>query len=206
MTQLPVSKELWICAKQLRKPIPRPFGLMTQPFVLPARPADDIEVDPLQGRTQLRSIEVAVVVDPALNVRVVHLGQVLQGLVAAMMKSPTPDRPADGRQRFRAGGGQEARKGPTRSSQRFSRPEFESEKVKRLVSEVAVPVRILAVDDLCLLRMQHQLAGRKTVGKRAPQRPRLLGALAVTNGVVRVTLERDVRIGSRCEIFSDHTR
>jgi hypothetical protein len=40
-----VSKELWICTKQLRKPIPRPFGLMTQPFELSARPADDIEIE-----------------------------------------------------------------------------------------------------------------------------------------------------------------
>jgi hypothetical protein len=56
---------------------------------------------------------VAVVVDPAANARVVHLGQVLQGLVAAMMKRPAPNCSADGRQRLRTGGGQEARKGPT---------------------------------------------------------------------------------------------
>ena len=100
-----MSKELWICTKQLRKPIPRPLGLMTQPFELTARPADDIEIDPLQGRAQLRPIEVAVVVDPALNVRVVRLGEILQGFVAVMMKRPAPDRPADERQRLRAGGG-----------------------------------------------------------------------------------------------------
>src|SRR6202040_581419 len=108
MTQLPVSEEPRICTTQLSKPISRPFGLMAQPFEFTARPADDIEINPLQGRTQLRPIEVAVVVDPALNVRVVHLGQFLQGLVAAMMKSPSPDRPADGRQRLRAGGRLEA--------------------------------------------------------------------------------------------------
>src|SRR5580704_2049815 len=38
----------------------------------------------------------------------VHLGQFLQGLVAAMMKSPSPDCLADGRQRLRAGGRLEA--------------------------------------------------------------------------------------------------
>jgi hypothetical protein len=31
--------------------------------LLAARPADDIEIDPLQGRAQLRPIEVAVIVD-----------------------------------------------------------------------------------------------------------------------------------------------
>src|SRR5215471_14843417 len=85
-----------------------PPGLPTQPLELAARPADDIEIDPLQGRTQLRLVEVAVVVDPAANARVVHLGQVLQGLIAAMMKRPPPNGSADGRQRLRAGGGLEA--------------------------------------------------------------------------------------------------
>src|SRR2546421_9526991 len=54
-----------------------PLGLATQPLELAARPADDIEIDPLQGRTQLRLVEVAVVVDPAANARVVHFGQIL---------------------------------------------------------------------------------------------------------------------------------
>ena len=41
-------------------------------------------------------------------------------------------------------------------------------KSNELIRKVAAPVRILAVDDLRLLGMQHQLAGRKAVGKRAP--------------------------------------
>jgi hypothetical protein len=47
----------------------RPFGLVTQPLELPARPADDIDIDPLEGRAQLRPIELAVVVDPAFEAR-----------------------------------------------------------------------------------------------------------------------------------------
>src|SRR6516225_4103908 len=114
-----------------------------------------------------------------------------------MMKRPAPNCSADGRQRLRTGGGQEARKGPTSPSQRFPRPECKPEKVERLVRKVAPAVRILAVDDLRLLRVQHQLAGREVILQRTPQRPRLFGALAVTNGIVRVPLERNVRIGSR---------
>jgi hypothetical protein len=37
------------------------------------------------------------------------------------------------------------------------------------------------------------LAGREAVRNRTPECPRLLGALAVTNGIVRVPLERDMR-------------
>src|SRR4029077_10403670 len=110
--------------------------------------------DPLQGRTQLRLVEVAVVVDPAANARVVHFGQVLQGFVAAMMKRPAPNCSADGRQRFRTGGGQEGRKGPNPPPQCFPRSEHKPEEVERLVWQVALAVRILAVDDLRLLRVQ----------------------------------------------------
>src|ERR1700737_3069206 len=168
MAQPPVGKEHWICSAQPVKPVSRPLGLATQPLELAARPADDIEIVPLQGRTQLRLVEVAVIVDPAANARVVHLGQVLQGLVAAMMKRPAPNCSADGRQRLRTGGGQEARKGLTSPSQRFPRSERKPEKVERLVRKVATAVRILAVDDLRLLRMQHQLAGREAIVQRAP--------------------------------------
>src|SRR6516165_2314552 len=105
MAQLPMSEERRICAAKPIKPVACSFGFETQPFEFAARPADDIEVNPLQGRTQLRSVEVAVVVDPASNARVVHLGQIWQGFVAAMMKRPAPDRSANERQRLRAGGG-----------------------------------------------------------------------------------------------------
>src|SRR5438045_8928766 len=114
-----------------------------------------------------------------------------------MMKRPAPNCSADGRQRLRTGGRQEARKGLTSPSQRFPRPECKPEKVERLVRKVAPPVRILAIDDLRLLGMQHQLAGRKAFLQRAPSRPRLFGALAVTNGMLRVALEWDVLIAQR---------
>src|SRR5947209_9603412 len=103
-----MSEERRICAAKPIKPISRPLGLATQPLEFTARPADDIDIDPLQGRTQLRPIEVAVVVDPALNIRIVRLSQILQGLVAVMMKGPAPDCPADGLQRCWAGGRHEA--------------------------------------------------------------------------------------------------
>ena len=59
-----------------------------------ARPANDIEIDPLQGRTQLRPVEAAVIDDPASNDGIKHLCEVLQGFVAAVMERPAPDFPA----------------------------------------------------------------------------------------------------------------
>ncbi len=58
---------------------------MAHPLELATRPPDNIGIDPLQGRAQLRPIEVAVVGDPAADAPIVHLGQLSQGLVAAVM-------------------------------------------------------------------------------------------------------------------------
>src|SRR6266481_7454445 len=118
-----MSKEGWVGPAYPVEPVSRALGLVTHPLELAARPADDIGINPLQGRTQLRLVEVAVVGDPAADARVVHLGQFGQGRVAAMMKRPAPNCSADGRQRLRTGSGQEARKGPTSPSQRFPRSE-----------------------------------------------------------------------------------
>src|SRR6267143_613546 len=191
-----MSKECWVGPAYPVEPISRALGLVTHPLELAAHPPDDISIDPLQGRTQLRLIEVAVVGDPAADARVVHLGQFGQGLVAAMMKRPAADISADARQCLRADGGLETVRedAPVRLHPHYlSGSKLEAEKVKVDVGKVAAPVDILAVDDLRLLRMQHQLAGRQAVGNRAPECPRLPGALAMTNDVVRVPLERDVR-------------
>src|ERR1700682_1770587 len=81
-----MSKECWVGPAYPVEPVSRAFGLVAHPLELAAYPSDDIGIDPLQGRTQLRLVEVAVVGDPASDARVVHLGQFGQGLVAAMTK------------------------------------------------------------------------------------------------------------------------
>src|SRR5258705_10005604 len=99
-----MSKECWVGPAYPVEPVSRAFGLVAHPLELAAYPSDDIGIDPLQGRTQLRLVEVAVVGDPASDARVVHLGQFGQGLVAAMMKRPAADISADARQCLRADG------------------------------------------------------------------------------------------------------
>ena len=64
------------------------LGPAAQALELPARPADQVRVDAQQRRSQLLSVEVAVVVDPALDIRVVDRGQILQGLVSCDGEGP----------------------------------------------------------------------------------------------------------------------
>jgi hypothetical protein len=103
-----MGKERWVGAAEPVEPISRAFGLVAHPLELATRPPDDIGIDPLQGRAQLRPVEVAVVGDPAADARVVHLGQLSQGFIAAVVQRPAVDIAADARQCLRASRGLEA--------------------------------------------------------------------------------------------------
>ena len=160
-----MSEERWVGTAEPVEPISPAFGLVAHSLELATRPPDDIGIDPLQGRTQLRLVEVAVVGDPAADARVVHLGQLGQGFVAAVMQRPAADIAADAHQRLRACGGLETVRedAPVRFHPHdLSGSKLEAEKVEVDVGKVAAPVYILAVDNL-RLRMQHQLAGRENI-------------------------------------------
>src|SRR5215510_1617139 len=106
-----MGEECRVGAAKPVEPISSPLGLVAQSLVLPTCPPNDIGINPLQGRTQLRFVEVAVVENPAADARTMDRGQILQGFVTAVVKRPASELPADAHQRFRAGGGQKARKG-----------------------------------------------------------------------------------------------
>src|SRR4029453_16139444 len=156
-----MSEECRVGAAEPFKPISPTFGLVAHPLELATCPPDDIGIDPLQGRAQLRLVEVAVVGDPAANARIVHLRQISQRLVAAVMQRPASDFPADARQRLRAGGGLKTVREDTPARLHphdLSGSELKAEKVKVDVWEIAAAIHILAVDDLCLMWVMHQIA------------------------------------------------
>jgi len=69
-----MSEERGSRAAEPSNPSSGAFRLMATPLEFAARPTKDIGIDPRQGRTQLRVVEVAVVVDPTTNARIVHRG------------------------------------------------------------------------------------------------------------------------------------
>ena len=83
-----MGEELGVGTAEPVEPISRSFGFAPQVLELAPRPANDIEINILKRRAQPRPVEAAVVGDPAANARVVHLSQVLQGSVIAMVKHP----------------------------------------------------------------------------------------------------------------------
>ena len=53
-----MSEEGWVGAAEPVKPISCALGLVAHPLELATGPPDDIGIDPFQGRTQLRLVEV----------------------------------------------------------------------------------------------------------------------------------------------------
>ena len=118
-----MDEEQWPSPAQPSKPVPGAFGPVDEPLEFAARPANDIEIDPFESGTQLRPIEGAVIADPPADDGVVHLCEVLQGFVAAVMKPPAPDFPTDALQCLRTGCRQETM-GRLPLPHRFARPEL----------------------------------------------------------------------------------
>jgi len=160
MTKLPMGKELWCGPAEPVEPVSCPFGLAAQAFELPARPANDIEINPFEGRTQRCPIEAAKVVDPATDARVSDRDQIIQGFVTMQMKPPASDGSADRLQSTGTDCGHEAVGVKAAWPYRLSCPEGEPQEIKRDKGVVALPIGILAIDDLRLFRMQRQLAGQ----------------------------------------------
>ncbi len=126
-----MGKELWCCTAKPIEPVSCSFGLSAQPFELPTRPANDIEIDPFESRTQCCPIEVAEIVDPATNARVGDRDQIIQGFVAMQMKPPASYRPADRLQRITADSGHEAMNMKVTRRHRFPCSERKPQEVKR---------------------------------------------------------------------------
>src|SRR4051812_33176290 len=109
MQKAPMRKQMRVGADDPRQPVSCTFGPLMQSLELVARPADQEGIDPMQSRGQLRLVEVAVVVDPALDVRSVHPCQIRQGFVGPMMERPPSDRLPDCFPRVRTGRRQKGR-------------------------------------------------------------------------------------------------
>ena len=77
----------------------------SQGLELPMRPPSQDQVDVSQGRVESRFIVPAVVVDPTPDVAIEHPGQVVERLVAALMKRPASDRLPDRLESLIAGPG-----------------------------------------------------------------------------------------------------
>src|ERR1700722_376704 len=164
-----------------------------QGLELPMGPSRQDAVDVPKGRVKSRLVVAAIIVDPATDVRVEHPRQVIKRLVAALMKRPAANCLPNPFESFVARCWAERDTEPLPSA-RQPRPECIPEKIEPLVPMSSTPVIILAVDNLCLLRMKRQPAFSEPPLKRCAQCPRLLLTATMADGIVGVALEGDGRM------------
>src|SRR5690349_2630161 len=108
-----------------------------------------------------------------------------------MVQRPPSDRLPDRLQRLRTSRRQEGSDMATATPDRLSRTKGVAEKVKRLDRKVAIPVRILTIDELRLRRMKNQPTGPEADLQGIPEPASFCFASAVADNVVGVSLERD---------------
>src|SRR5215469_3405754 len=121
-------------------------------------------------------------------------GEVIQRLVAALVKRPASDRLSDRLESFVACRRAEHDAEGTPPASRQPRPECIAKEVELLVRVISTPVIILAADDFRLLGMKRQPALHEPCLKRCAQCPRLLFIAAVADRIIGIALERDGRM------------
>ena len=151
-----MSKQIRRCSDHTSEPVPSSLRLLSKSLELASCPFGEEGVDPKKGGIQRRFVELTVVVDPATDIWIEHPCQVVQRLVAPGLQGPSPDRLPYSLQ---CRGARRREKGdfeqPT-TPLRQSRPEGVAKKVELDDRVSTFAVGILAVDDLCLLRVKNK--------------------------------------------------
>src|SRR3954451_15753277 len=183
-----------MAARHPTQPVGCPGDVTAEPFVLPTCPADQGTLQVSENWGQRRPVEPAVVVHPAVYGRFPQPSQVLQRLMVPRGgQPPVADRRPDRLTRLVTHPREEDHKELPSVVLGPPRPKRVAQEVEPDVLVLALPVTILAVDDLGLLRMKFQTALRQALPDRLQQLLRLSLALGVDDHIIRIALELDTR-------------
>jgi hypothetical protein len=167
--------------------------MTAEPFVFARGPPHDEGVDRAEFVAKLRGVEPPVVAHPSAEDGTNPPGDVFQIKVAAEMQAPSAHASTHSLAGGLADRWDEADKAPAAAVLRQSRPEREAEKVEGPNRVRSGAIGIFAVDDPGLLRVQLQTALRKPPFQRLMQLKRLCLAPTMSDGVIGVAFEWDVR-------------
>ena len=148
--------------------------------------------DPVQSG----SVVAAVVVDPSPNDGVIHSGQIRYRSVTSPISLPIPNRFLYRFGCFIADGRTKVDKEFTPSAFGQPRTKRKPQEVKLLIGVTATAVVILAVNNLCLFRMQLQIALPQSLSNTCLQVLRFRLGLAVHKDIISVALKWDSRVVS----------
>ncbi len=138
-------------------------GPLLKAFMLPHHPSEQMSVNQTKCRIKRRFVETPEVADPTFNLSFKHTGQIDQPLVATPLQSPIAYPTSKRLERFWAGRRKVGYAKQPSTPDRQPGLEPVAEKVESNRRERSFPVGILAVDDLCLLRMKRQSTVSETI-------------------------------------------
>jgi hypothetical protein len=151
-----MQEEFRVLLSNFDKPCEGPVPIALQFPVTELDPFSQDRIEHLTYTDKSGPSESAVVIQPASYTGIAEFGQFLQLATCPFVQFPGPDFIPDCLFRFSANGGREAHK--ELSLAIFRKPGFErkSQEIEFRTCILFLPVRIFAVDNLCLFRMYRQ--------------------------------------------------
>ena len=176
------------------EPMRGPALMALQLLVFPHGPADQNPVQDPEGRLQRRFVVLPIILHPSAQDGIEHAGEIVESLLTTQGQTPTPDRLPH---RYGGPGTDRWREVNNILPLAILRPSW----AKRLPQEIEAllggrtpPVGIFAIHNVCLVRMQFQMALRQPRGDARLKPARLRFTLAMRDEVIGRALEGDGRL------------
>jgi hypothetical protein len=187
--------------KEARRPSGHPSEPMRGPalmafplLVFPHGPCDQNTIEDLEGRIQRRLVVLPIILHPSAQDGIAHAGEIVERLLTSQVQPPAPDGLP---QRFGGPGTDRWREVDKVLPPAILRPSWtkrRAQEIEALLGKRAPPVGIFARHNMCLGRMQFQMALRQPCGDPRLKPARWHCTLALRDEIIGRTLEGDGRV------------
>jgi hypothetical protein len=170
--------------------------LAFQLLVFPHGPADQNAVQDPEGRIQRRLVVLPIILHPSPQDGIKHVGEIVESLLATQGQPPAPDGLPH---RFGGPGTDRGSEVDQVLPPAILRPSWTkriAQEIETLLGERAPPVGIFAIPNVCLGRMEFQMALRQPCGDTRLKPARLRFTLAMRDDIIGLALEGDGRVFS----------
>ena len=187
--------------KEARLPLGNPSEPMRgsalmafQLLVFPHGPFDQNAIQDLEGRIQRRLVVLPIILHPSAQDGIEHAGEIVESLIATQVQPPASDGLPH---RFGSPGTDRWSEVDKVLPPAILRPSWAkriAQEIEALLGERAPPVGICAIHNVCLGRMEFQMALRQPCGDTRLKPARLRFTLAMRDDIIGIALEGDGRL------------
>src|SRR5262249_16631602 len=189
-----MHKEAWLPSANPPEPMGRSALMAFQLLVFPHGPFDQNAIQDLEGRIQRRFVVLPIILHPSPQDGIEHAGEIVESLIATQVQPPTPN----GLPHRFGGPGTDRRSEVDKVlPPAILRPSWAkriAQEIEALLGERAPSVSIFVIHNMCLGRMEFQLALRQPCSDTRLKPACLRFTLAMRDDIIGITLERDGRV------------